>query len=119
MKKDTSVIPSGEYCYRLAKKRDGEILSIDLERFGKDLREWDYHGDYKAVLCPYWQTTYYGTVRCDLLGRETISDDFGAREKIEAHFGISDASEKVDYDWALADKIKICDIDTDMDDWPV
>ena len=121
MKKDTSVIPRGEYCYRLIKKRDGEILSKDVERFGNDLREYDYPGDYKAIRCPYWHYTDYGTVRCDFLGKETISDALDARKKIEAHFGISDASEKFGYDWALADEIKICNIDTDMDmdDWPI
>ncbi|MDE0514469.1 MAG: hypothetical protein OXI88_22140 [Gammaproteobacteria bacterium] len=121
MKKDTSVIPIGEYCYRLVKKRDGEILIRDGERFGKDIREYDYKGDYKAILCPYWQTTDYGTVRCDFLDKETISDASDACEKIQAHFGISDASEKFSYDWALADEIKICDINIDEDweeNWP-
>lgn len=50
---DSSVIPPGEYCYRLVATTDGEVLVDDIERFGKDLREFSYGTEVKEVLCPY------------------------------------------------------------------
>ena len=51
-----------------------------------------YNRTYKQVLCPYWQRTEYGTVRCDFLGREFIDDeDAGAIEKIINHFKSAEA----------------------------
>ena len=61
---DTNLIPIGEDCFRLELIGPGEQLSHDGERFGKDLRQFSYGGGYKQVLCPYWQKTHYGTVRC-------------------------------------------------------
>jgi hypothetical protein len=106
---DASLIPSGEYCYRVVKIREGEILSRDLEKFGRELREARYHGEYKRVLCPYWQSTEYGTVRCDFLDREFIDDT----EKILAHFGGQDAPSRFEYFLVLPDEIKICGIRED------
>lgn len=63
MKKDKSVIPPGEFCYRVVRLGAGESISDDIERFGRDLREFRYHGAYKEVLCPYWIRTERDTVR--------------------------------------------------------
>lgn len=111
---DDSVIPPGDHCYRVVKIREGEILNGDINQFGKELREYRYHGNYKEVLCPYWQRTDYGTVRCNFLDKEVVDDeDLEAREKIMKHFGISNPGEKFDFSWALPDEIKICGINED------
>ncbi|MDR0664350.1 MAG: hypothetical protein LBF86_02365 [Helicobacteraceae bacterium] len=113
---DTSLIPPGEYCYRVIKIREGEILSQEIEKFGRELREYSYNGAYKEVLCPYWQKTAYGTVRCNFLDREFVDDeDPKSMEKIVAHFGSPDAPDKFKRSWALSDEIKICGIRDDED----
>ena len=111
---DDSVIPQGSFCYRVEKIRDGESLSEDVARFGKELREYRYHGNFKEVLCPYWKRTDYGTVRCNFLDKEVIDDeDAKAQEKVMKYFGISDASKKFVVSWALSDEIKICGVRED------
>lgn len=107
---DSSLIPSGGFCYRVEEIRDGEVLSDDIERFGKDLREFRYHGNHKEVLCPYWQRTDYGTVRCTYLGREVVDeDDPAAKGKWMARFGEARPNfQGIGYSWALPDEIKIC-----------
>ncbi|MEW5886822.1 MAG: hypothetical protein AB1735_09005 [Pseudomonadota bacterium] len=113
---DASLIPPGEYCYRVVKIREGEILSKDINKFGRELREFSYNGAYKEVLCPYWNRTEYGTVRCDFLDKEFVDDeDSNAIGKIIAHFGSSDAPEKFGRSWALSDEIKICGVREDED----
>ena len=68
--------------------REGEVLCLDLERFGKDVREYVYHKGTKEVLCPYWHKTDYGMVRCHYLGVESLmEDEEGAREKAILHYG--------------------------------
>ncbi len=37
----------------------------DVSRYGMGLRESSHHGPWKAVLCPYWQRTTHGTIRCE------------------------------------------------------
>ncbi len=111
---DTSVIPSGDYCYRVVDIREGEILIEDPNRFGKELRQYRYHGNDKQVLCPYWQRTDYGTVRCNFLDKEIIDDeDLAAENKIMEYFNISDPRAKFESSWMLADEIKICGINED------
>ena len=102
------------------KVQDGEVLAATSDRHGKDLREYAYSIEgYKAVLCPYWNRTDYGTVRCDYLEKEIIDGmDDGAKEKIQKHFGIEDASEKFRWDSLLEDEIKICDVNLDDEDEP-
>ena len=116
MKKDTSLIPAGEYCYRLVKIQPGEILSRDVDRYGKDLREFSYNDRYKCILCPYWRRTDYGTVICKYLEKEIIDTDDGeARKKIESRFGVSNAFDKFHTNFLLADEIKICGVNADDD----
>lgn len=106
-----SLIPPGGFCYRIAKIRNGEVVSKDIAKFGKELREYRYRGNYKEILCPYWQRTEYGTVRCNFLDKEFIDDeDDKAQEKIAEHFAISGANKNYGYSWALSDEIKICGI---------
>ena len=57
----------GNHCYRVVELEEGEELSHDIERFGKDLRGFSYRTGLKEVLCPYWQKTDYGVVRCEYL----------------------------------------------------
>ena len=112
---DTSVIPPGRYCYRVIKIQDGEVLSREIEKFGRELREFPYWRNYKEVLCVYWQRTDYGTVRCNFLDQEFIDEDEKAHEKIIACFGVPDALNKFRHSWALPDEIKICGIREDED----
>ena len=65
----------------------------------------------RTVLCPYWQRTDYGTVRCNFLDKEVVDEeDSEAREKIMKYFGISNPEEKFAFSWALPDEVKICGI---------
>jgi hypothetical protein len=117
--KDSSSIPAGKYCYRLVRIQPGEILSKEVARFGKDLREYSHHTGYKEVLCPYWQRTDYGTVRCNFLDREVIDeDDSKAKALIQARFGVTDASNQFGMSYFLSDEIKVCGQREDEDaDW--
>jgi hypothetical protein len=108
MEKDPSLIPSGGHCYQVVRLQPGETLSDEIDRFGKDLREFSYHPGYKEVLCPYWTRTDYGTVRCEFLNREVLDEVPQARLKVQAHFGVTDAASLFDSDWALPDEIKRC-----------
>lgn len=113
---DASLIPPGDYCYRVVKIKEGEVISQDIHNFGRDLREYSYNRTYKQVLCPYWQLTEYGTVRCDFLGREFIdNEDAGAIEKIINHFNSTEAPNKFERSSALPDEIKICGLQADED----
>ncbi|HMV55320.1 MAG TPA: hypothetical protein PLV48_14770 [Rhodocyclaceae bacterium] len=117
MDKDESLIPVGEFCYRVVDLAEGEVLVFDPERFGKDLREADCTKSTKRILCPYWQATDYGTVRCNFLDVDAcdgIEDE--TRARIVAHFGSEDAVDRIVRDWALPDEIKVCGINVDDDD---
>jgi hypothetical protein len=118
MEKDESLIPRGEYCYRIIKIAKGEALgSDDLDRFGKELREVPYHGEHKEVLCPYWIRTDYGTVKCDFLGKEVVEEEEdNATERIKIHFGHGQIPETIGYSWKLSDEIKICGVNSQYDE---
>ena len=60
----SELILSGEYCSRIVEIQDGEVLRDDVDRHGKNLREFTYHEGSKCMLCPYWNRTDYGTVHC-------------------------------------------------------
>ncbi len=116
MKKDESVIPPGNFCYRLKRIKDGEVLSKDIARFGRDLREYSYNGKYKEILCPYWYRTDYGTVKCIYLEKEVVDEeDENAADKIQKKFGDPDAVNNFDHSWELSDEIKICGIRYEKD----
>lgn len=117
--KDESVIPPGGFCYRVRKISPGEVLSSDIDRFGKDLREFSFGGGFKEILCPYWRRTDYGMVRCEFLGVEGLDERAGAKIEALAHYGseaaFSAANQSPDF---LSDEIKICDVKDDEDeDW--
>lgn len=110
MEKDSELIPHGQNCYRLVPIAPGEVLDLDVWRYGMDLREFPYRGGWKEVLRPYWRRTGYGTVRCEFLDREVFDeDDDAAREKVAAHFG-GLAEDRVGHSLELADHYKICDV---------
>jgi hypothetical protein len=83
---DQSVIPFGDYCYEIIELKPDEVLSTDVEQFGKNLREFRYHGNSKEVLCPYWFRLDNGMTRCEYLNIEDDENSY------------------------LADEIKICDV---------
>ncbi len=112
-------IPPGEYCYRVEPIREGEVLSREISRFGKDLREYSYCKGYKSVLCPYWRRTDYGTVRCEYLDREVLDDESADPRvslKLLAERIGEEAARDFPRDWKLADEIKICGVNEDDED---
>lgn len=109
-------IPAGEYCYRIVPLAPGETLTGDISRFGRDLREWSFSPGTKEVLCPHWQHTDHGTVRCALLGVEVLSEDGDAEAKAMAHFGAERMADEVDRSWELADEIKVCPYNRETED---
>ncbi|MGH8461611.1 MAG: hypothetical protein ACRESS_08405 [Stenotrophobium sp.] len=114
--KSTDVIPEGPFCYRVVEKLPGETFTGDSSRFGMELREWSYRGNLKEVLCPYWQRTEHGTVRCEFLGREyvePISDEYPIAL---AYFGSEAAMSHLERSQLIPDEIKICGINNDDDD---
>jgi hypothetical protein len=112
--KDDSVIPAGDYCYQLVPLVEGEVLSDDIERFGKDLREYRFNQYDKEVLCPYWQRTDYGMIVCEYLGVQNLDeDDPTARDRAIAHFGSVEAMSQACGSAFLQDEIKICGINVE------
>lgn len=109
--KDSSIIPLGDYCYRLVPIKEVETLDKDVERFGKDLREFSFSHALKEILCPYWQSTDYGMVICEYLGVQCLDeDDPDARTKAVQHFGSEEALVRINRPSLLYDEIKICGI---------
>jgi len=116
MLKDPSKIPPGDFCYRVYPLKPGEILSKDLSQFGRSLREYSYCRGFKEVLCPYWQSTDYGTVKCLFLEREELDElSRQAFALLTAKIG-EDAARDFPRGWALSDEIKICGVNEDQDD---
>lgn len=108
---DLSLIPPGNYCYRVVDLKPGEVLSQDIDRFGRELREFSYNKGRKEILCPYWYRTEYGMVQCRYLNVETLDDDDPeAKSKALAHFGGEKAFEEANHPSLLYDEIKICGI---------
>ena len=110
---EDALIPYGEYCYSVEVLGPGESLSNDVDRYGFDLREFRYHNDRKAILCPYWRRTSHGTVRCEKLLREVFAERESfevERMKAAAHFGEKSVGRSVGYSYELADEIKVCNI---------
>jgi len=109
-----ALIPHGEYCYQVVELQAGELQpNPPLEAFGKKLREASYACGYKRVLCPYWQVTDHGTVRCDYLALEAVVEhDYQAHfDQALKHFGTEQALAAVRVSASLLpDEIKICKI---------
>lgn len=109
-----ALIPQGEYCYQVVELPAGELqLNPSLEEFGKERREADYIWGYKRVLCPYWQVTDHGTVRCEYLAVEAVMEhDYEAHlDQALKHFGTEQALAAVRVGaLRLPDEIKICEI---------
>ncbi|WP_139800689.1 hypothetical protein [Geothermobacter hydrogeniphilus] len=119
MAKDKSIIPYGDFGYTVTMIKHDKILSDDIDRFGKSLREFRYHEGYKEVLCPYWRRSDYGTVKCEYLDVEVIdSEDFNAWDKIKSHFSIDDPSRLFERSHRLPDEIKICDLNLEETSGP-
>ena len=120
MEKNPSRIPPGEHCYRVYPLREGEVLVDDLARFGRDLREFLYRPGFKQVLCPYWQRTDYGTVRCHFTEKEVLDEEMQSYEEALAllapRLGSQQKAREFPRGWALPDEIKICGVNQDEDD---
>lgn len=94
-------------------------MANDIDRYGKDLREFSFHRGQKAVLCPYWIRTNHGTVRCEKMNVEVFDDESdpkGAVLKATAHFGADKVHALVRHSHWLPDELKICDMAMD-EDW--
>jgi hypothetical protein len=95
-------------------------VTTDWTRFGREAREYSSHRR-KFSLCPYWTLTEHGTVRCELLNVEVLSERenyFVALAKATAHFGELEVDAKVDRSSVLSDEVKICKINPDEPDEP-
>jgi hypothetical protein len=90
--KDTSVIPKGEYCY--------DVPTLD------------------RTICPYWQRTDYGMVKCNYMNLQDLDDWRGndARQEAVAYYGGELEFEKNCYFSYLHDEQKICDVNMDRED---
>ncbi|GHU33645.1 hypothetical protein FACS189497_15340 [Betaproteobacteria bacterium] len=119
MLKDPSKIPPGSFCYRVYPLKPGEVLSKDIDQFGRSLREYSYRPGFKEVLCPYWQRTDYGTVKCLFMGREVLDEEHYGYEQalalLAAKIG-EDAARNFPRGWTLPDEQKICGVNEDQDD---
>jgi hypothetical protein len=109
MSKSHPLIHKGDFCYRIVLLAPGEVLSTARERYGKDLREFAFHRDSKAVLCPFWRHTDHGTVRCEFLGIEVLSEsepyELALRQGTD-HFGAALVDERVGRSSLLADEAR-------------
>ena len=94
-------------------KRPGEVLDNDVRRFGMELRQYTFGGNYKSVLCPFWEQTEYGIVRCRHTGIISLDDTAGCLERVIAHYGSYDAFRVLRKSATLYDEEKCCDIHTD------
>jgi len=116
MMKDPSKIPPGENCYRLYPLRDGEELIQDVSLFGRSLREFPFLPGWKEVLCPYWQLTDYGTIKCLFLDQEFLNEDHeDSFSLLSEKFGDAFV-QNYPRSWMLLDEIKICGINKDKED---
>lgn len=120
MSKTHPLIPVGQFCYRIEEIAPGEVLSRELDRYGRDLREFPYRRGTKCVLCPYWQRTNHGTVRCEYLGKEVHDEEAMdralARRQATEYFGADRVNEQVGWSSDLADEYKVCGVNEDDDD---
>ncbi len=115
-----NAVPAGTYCYRLSVLAEGEILTTDWARLGREVREYSGRG-FKFSLCPHWTLTVHGTVRCELLNVEVLSqreDYLVALAKATAHFGELEVDAKVGRSSLLTDEVKICKINLDEPEDP-
>ena len=111
---DPSLIPDGPYCYRVELKEES-FVNGDVRRYGKELREFSHHGQWKAILCPYWHRTEHGTIRCEYVGDECLDDqDPEARDKCTRYFSVR-GMESCQYSSWLGDECKICGV---REQWP-
>jgi hypothetical protein len=113
-------VPPGDHCYRLTVIAVAEAVPKDLARFGFELREYSSRG-LKTSLCPHWRLTEHGTVRCELLDVEVLSEREAfsvALAKATVHFGELEVDAKVGRSSFLADEIKICEINLDEPEDP-
>lgn len=120
MKKDPSKIPPGRFCYRVYPLRPGEVLVNDISRFGKELREFSYRPGFKEVLCPYWQRTEYGTIKCSFTNKEVLDSECRNLEEsitlLAIYLDSEEQARTFPRSWELADEIKICGVNEDEDD---
>ena len=67
---------------------------------------------------PYWMLTEHGTVRCEYLNIEVLSEEAGAHGKAAAHFSQEEACR---IEWSfLSDKLKECTVNPGKEtDWSI
>ena len=116
-KKHPLLIPAGHFCYRVLPSEVTPIIKMDSPRLGRDMREaaTRTHGE-RVVLCPYWERTDYGTVRCGYQNREVAgigkNDSMLAMDKL----GFEE-SRKLQSMTLLADMQKECGVRTEGHTW--
>jgi hypothetical protein len=105
-KKHPLIIPAGRFCYRVLPTEITYIIKMNSPRLGLDVREagTGTPGE-KFVLCPYWERTDYGTVRCGYQNREVEGIGMGDFTLAMEKLGFEE-SQKLQSMTLLADKIK-------------
>lgn len=109
------LIPVGDFCYARVPLEVGEALEPwDSERCGRELREVPTRGG-KRVLCPFWQRTDHGTVRCAFTGDEEW-ENAGVYDAVGELFGYPAAHARFRPPHVLEDEIKTCGVNEDDGD---
>lgn len=112
------LIPPGDFCYRVVPLQPGEVLSAAGEGYGKELREFSFHPGLKTALCPFWRRTGHGTVRCEFLDLEVLSESEPYELVLKwatDHFGAGHVDQRVGRSSMLADECKVCGVNLDAD----
>lgn len=112
-----TAIPPGGFCYRVLPRTADEVLEVPGSWFGDRERETGFVGpDLKRRLCPFWTETPHGTVRCEWLGMEQVTQRISqeaALALIAGQFRPGPSCRNVQNGNWLPDEIKICGVNED------
>jgi hypothetical protein len=108
-KRHPLLIPSGHFCYRTVPSDGNEQLGPSSPLLGRDFREAKWTRYEKMILCPYWEHTDHGTVRCEYLKREELAWQSDEHHLAVAHFG-KEVVSRMETQSDLADMLKECDV---------
>lgn len=116
-KKHPLLIPAGSFCYRVLPTEVTFIIKMDSPRLGLDVRESGTRtpGE-RVVLCPYWERTDYGTVRCGYQNREVLGMEKNDWQLAGAKLG-EDVERGLETLTYLADMIKECGVRPEGATW--
>ena len=111
-KRHPLLIPSGDFCYRAVPSDGNEQVGLSSPRLGRDFRDATWYAGDKVVLCPYWEHTDHGTVRCEYLKREELTWQSDEHHLAVAQFG-KEVVSHMETQSHLAEMLKVCDVKPD------